>query len=217
MLQFLQGIIRFFLPVETYFFDFVDAAAVSTHEAALRLEELCNSPSGAEREGLVAQIREAEHAGDKALRDMADALDRTFVTPLDREDLYELTSSIESVSDFVEATGGQVILHHMKEIPEGAVELSRLLVQATTQIRDATPLLRTGNDGGMLRAACQAIADIEHEGDVVFRREVARRFAEETDAIRLLKHREFLEGLEDSIDKCQRVARVLESILIKNG
>ena len=203
MLQFLQGIIQFFLPVEKYFFDFVDAAASSTNEAAELLETLCTTASPAER--------------DKAMRDMADALDRTFVTPLDREDLYALTSSIESVSDYALAAATQVILHHIEVLPSGGAELAGLLHQATARIQKATPLLRSGTDGGKIRAECVAIERLEHDADVVWRREIGKRFAEETDAIKLLKDKEFLEKLEDGVDRCQQVARVLESILIKNG
>jgi uncharacterized protein Yka (UPF0111/DUF47 family) len=215
-MQTIQRFIRWFLPAEEHFFDHVEAAARATDDAVRYLVELCSAPDE-RRVELIEKARDAEREADKAMRDMADALDRTFVTPLDREDLYALTSTIESVSDIALATASQVDLHDIEVLPDGSVELAEILARSTARIREAVPLLRTGRNHEDIRKHCAAIERLEHDADVVFRRVIAARFTSEKDAVKLLKDKEFLEGLENSVDRCASVARVLESILIKNG
>jgi len=161
--------------------------------------------------------READHDGDKAKKDMADALDATFVTPIDREDLFHLVGVLENISDFISATANHLTVHQMDSLPEGTKELSAILLKATTQCREAAALLQAGENGNRVRALTQSVHYLEHEGDVIFRLRLGDLFAREKDAIQLIKHKEFLEGLEDSIDRCASAATVMEAIVIKYG
>lgn len=216
-MSWIQGFIRWFLPEEGRFFDYLDAAAQSSVEAAQLFGELTQARGRDAQLVLVERIREAEHAGDKAKKDMADALNRTFVTPLDREDLYLLTSSIENVSDFIAATANHLTVHQMESLPLGTNELAMILIKATEQFREAVALLRTNKDAARVRAVVQSLHYLEHEADVIFRLRLGDLFANEKDAITLIKHKEFLEGLEDAVDRCASVGTSLEAILIKNG
>jgi len=216
-MSWIQSAIRWLLPEEGGFFDYLNAAADSAVEAARLFSELTSARGRDAQLVLVERIREAEHAGDKAKKDMADALNRTFVTPLDREDLYHLVSAIENVSDFITATANHLTVHQMDSLPEGTAELSAILVKATTQFREAVALLRTNKDSERIRAVAQSLHYLEHEADVIFRLRLGDLFANQKDAITLIKHKEFLEGLEDAVDRCASVGTSLEAILIKNG
>lgn len=213
----LQSAIRWFLPEEGRFFDYIDAAARSSVDAAELFGELTRAKGRDAQLVLVERIREAEHAGDKAKKDMADALNRTFVTPLDREDLYLLTNAIENVSDFIAATANHLTVHRMDSLPKGTEEMSAILIKATHQFMEAVALLRTNKDAERVRAVVQSLHYLEHEADVIFRMRLGDLFANERDAITLIKHKEFLEGLEDAVDRCASVGTSLEAILIKNG
>lgn len=213
----LQRLIRWFLPEEGRFYDYIEAAAVAADNAGRLIGELTRAPNREQRLVFVERIREAEHDGDRAMKEMADALDRTFVTPIDREDLYHLTSKIESVSDFISATANYLTVHKMEEMPEGSKELADLIGKATSEFLRASKMLRDHRNADQVRAACRALHYIEHEADVIFRLRLGDLFENETDAIRLIKHKEFLEGLENAVDHCAAVGTSMEAILIKNA
>lgn len=213
----LQSAIKWFLPDDGTFFETIEAAAIAAEDSGRMFDELARTQDRDARVVLMERIREAEHAGDKAKKDIADALDATFVTPIDREDLYHLAAALESVSDFVSATANQLTVHQMDTLPEGTRELASVLFKATTHLRQATTHLKNGDGHEKIRALCTSVHYLEHEADVIFRLRIGDLFSHEKDAIQLIKHKEFLEGLEDSIDQCAKVATVLEAILIKNG
>jgi hypothetical protein len=195
----------------------VDNAASAADKAARLFQELAIADGRDARLVLVERIREAEHEGDAAKKAMADALDTTFVTPIDREDLFTLTGALENVSDFISATANHLLVHQMDTLPDGTQELAGVLVKATSQFQEAARALRSGEGVDKVRALCRSIHYLEHEADVIFRLRLGDLFARERDAIQLIKHKEFLEGLEDAVDQCASVATVIEAIVIKNG
>lgn len=213
----LQQMIRFFLPEEGHFFDYVDEAARAADLSARLFVDLTRAQGREAQLVLVERIREAEHAGDKAKKDMADALDRTFVTPIDREDLYHLVSALENVSDFIAATANHLTVHQMDTLPQGSKELADIAAKGTATIVEAVSLLRNPKHYDRIKAACSSLHYLEHEADVIFRLRLGDLFSTERDAIKLIKHKEFLEGLEDAVDRCASVGTVLEAIVIKNA
>lgn len=213
----LQTLIRWFVPDESRFYDHIVAIAESTHRAASLFDQMAHAESLDRRQELLAALGEAEREGDKALRLMSEALDATFVTPIDREDLYHLGSALETVSDFIASTGNHLTVHHMETLPEGTKGLAKILVEATDRCLAACRELRNGADPGRIRAKTAEIERLEHDADVLFRQRLGDLFTHEKDAIQLIKHKEFLEGLEDAVDRCADVATVLEAVLIKNG
>lgn len=216
-MSWLQQAIRWFLPQEIRFWDYVADAGAAAHKSAVLFAELTVTPGRDGRVLLVERIRDAEHEGDRAMKDMSDQLDTTFVTPIDREDLYHLTGALENVSDFISATANQLTVHQMDTLPEGSKELADILVKATSQFAEAVAGLKDGAKGEQVKALCRSIHYLEHEADVVFRLRLGDLFAHEKDAITLIKHKEFLEGLENAVDRCASVATVMEAIVIKNG
>jgi uncharacterized protein Yka (UPF0111/DUF47 family) len=215
-MKWLETIIHWFLPIEVGFFDHIEAAALSSQEAAILLGELVKAQGRPAQLSIVERIRDAEHAGDRAMKDMMDAMDRSFVTPIDREDLYHLTAAIESVSDFISATSNHLTVHQMDTLPEGSRELAEILLKASVEFVAAVKLLKNGQAADRIRAHCRSLHYLEHEADVIFRLRLGDLFAQEKNAIQLIKHKEFLEGLEDAVDRCAGVATILEAIVIKN-
>ena len=213
----LQNAIRYFLPEEDRFFDYMFDAAVAADAAARHFVELTEATGRDAQLVLVDSIREDEHDGDKAFRVMTDALDRTFVTPVDREDLYHVTSAIEDVSDFITSTANHLTVHHMETLPEGSKDLAQVLLKSTGLFKEGVSLLRTRKNDDQIRACCRELRSLEHEADVIFRTHLGDLFNNEKDAIKLIKHKEFLEGLEESVDRCCDVGNALEAMLIKNN
>lgn len=213
----LQTMIRWFIPDESRFFDYVVAVAETANRAAITFHGISRADTPEARASLLHDLGEIEHDGDRALRTISEALDATFVTPIDREDLYHLASALEIISDFVAATASNIAVHRIEALPDGTRELADILVEATQLCVRACTLLRRGNRHDEIRAACRELKQLEHDADMTFRNRIGALFTHELDAITLIKHKEFLEGLEEAVDRCADVATVLEAVLIKNG
>jgi uncharacterized protein len=213
----IQNIIRWFLPEEGKFFDYLDAAVAAADKAARLFQELATAQGREAQLQYVERIQDAEHDGDRAMRDMADALDATFVTPMDREDLYALCRHLEAISDFISATANHLTVHQMETLPAGTTGLSDVLAQATAELKTGIRLLKGRQQPDQIRAVCRKVHEFEHDADLIFRAQLGALFARETNAIQLIKHKEFLEGLENACDMCANAATTLESVLIKNG
>jgi uncharacterized protein Yka (UPF0111/DUF47 family) len=162
-------------------------------------------------------MRLVEHEADRVIAEVYEALNRTFVTPIDRADIFALAVSLEEVADAVFATALQVVVHAMEDIPGGSRELAALVVQSCEVIQEAVAELRTMKNLSGMRQRCDLIGRLESEGDRIYRTQLAEMFRTETDAIRLIKHKEFLEGLERTLDACEDVGGAIRNVVIKNA
>jgi uncharacterized protein Yka (UPF0111/DUF47 family) len=208
--------VKWLLPREEHFFDLLERGAALVKESGCLLAECCAASPG-ERDVLVGKIHDLEHESDDVIAEVYEALNRTFVTPMDRSDIYQLASSLEGIVDDVFATALQVVVHAMEDLPPGSCELSALIRQACEAVEAAVTDLRGMKNAGRIREQCDMLDRLESEGDRVFRTQMAAMFRDETDAIRLIKHKEFLEGLEGTLDTCNNVGGALLTIVIKNA
>ena len=208
--------VKWLLPREEHFFDLLQRGAGLAHEIGTLLAECC-AAAPEDREALVEQMRQIEHRADTVMAEVYEALNRTFVTPLDRSDIYQLASALEGIVDDVFATALQVVVHAMEDLPPGSCELSALIVQSCGAIEIAVSELRGMKNLGQIREQCELLDRLESEGDRIYRTQLASMFRTETNAIRLIKHKEFLEGLEDTLDTCDDVSGALRTIVIKNA
>jgi uncharacterized protein Yka (UPF0111/DUF47 family) len=209
--------VKWLLPREEHFFDLLERGATCARESSALLVDCCAAATPADREALVERMRDVEHEADRVIAEVYEALNRTFVTPLDRSDIYTLASALEGITDDVFATALQFVVHAMEDLPEGSCELARLILEACGAIADAVKDLRGLKNLGQIRERCKQITNLESEGDRVYRTRLAAMFRTETDAIRLIKHKEFLEGLEETLDACDDVGNALETVVIKNA
>ncbi len=194
------------------FFETFDAMAASAAEAALILEEMfrngvSGSPNHAER------IKDIEHRCDAYVHNLFKMLHRTFITPIDREDIHDLGSSMDDLVDLIDASAGHAVLFKVgKEIPDAA-ELARIIHKQAEEIRQAVVHLR---DSGKTMERCARINELEKEGDRFYREAVARIFDSGRDPIFVIKAKEIIETLESATDAAEHVAIVLERIILKN-
>jgi uncharacterized protein Yka (UPF0111/DUF47 family) len=209
--------VKWLLPRETHFFDLIERGAARAHEISALLVDLCAAASHADREAIVQRIHKVEHEADSVIAEVYEALNRTFVTPLDRSDIYSLAVSLEEVADAVFGTALQFVVHAMEDLPEGSRELAALVLQSCEVIQTAVPGLRDMKNAAGIRQRCESLDSLESEGDRIYRARLAAMFRTETDAIRLIKHKEFLEGLERALDACEDVGGALRTIVIKNA
>ena len=208
--------VKWLLPREDRFFDLLERGAGLVREIGVLLDDCCASRC-VDREAMVARMHQLEHESDDVIAEVYEALNRTFVTPLDRSDIYQLASALEGIVDDVFGTALQFVVHAMDDLPPGSCELSALIRRACEAVDAAVHELRDLKKATVIREQCELLDRLESEGDRIFRTNLAEMFRDETDAIRLIKHKEFLEGLEETLDACDDVGSALLTIVIKNA
>ncbi len=213
----LDRAVKWLLPREEHFFDLLERGSACVLRSGELLVTCCAAKTAADREQAVARMTDEEHASDSVIREVYEALNKTFVTPLDRSDIYALATDLENVVDRCHATITQIVTHAMEDVPPGSVELAAKVDLACREIDGAVKLLRNLKQVDAIQKHCKALAQLEHDGDQVFRAQVGEMFRNEKDAVRLLKHKEFLEGLENALDACDDVSNALEALVIKNA
>lgn len=213
----LDRAIKWLLPREEHFFDLLNKLAQAARDAGTLFVDCVAAPDVKAREAIVAKIKEVEHQADLVIIEVYKELNRTFVTPIDRSDIYNLGSELENITDKICSTALQIIVHAMEDLPAGSAEFAALIQSATAEIVAAVAQIPMKNSHIEIRKHCKTIKALEDQGDHVFRQRTAEMFKHETDAIRLIKHKEFLEGLEQTLDLCDDVGGQLSTIVIKNS
>jgi predicted phosphate transport protein (TIGR00153 family) len=160
------------------------------------------------------QIKEVEHKCDFLTHEVIQRLHRTFVTPLDREDIHALARSLDDVMDAIDASAALVRLYRLEHVRFGARELAQIISASAQQVRLAVDAMEK-NKG--LKTHAVEINRLENEADRVHQQAVSRLFDEEHDPILVMKWKEALDFLEDATDRCEDVANVLEGVMVKIG
>ncbi|MDX1372917.1 MAG: DUF47 family protein, partial [Nitrososphaeraceae archaeon] len=161
-------------------------------------------------------ISELEHNGDEISHKLYTILSQTFVTPLDREDISKLTSSIDEVLDYVDGISERLILFKVKKPTGYMIELAKILLSSSQEIYLLVNILKKQKDRNKLRDHCYNIKRYEHDGDKIYRNAIAELF-ENNEPIEIIKLKEIYDNLEEALDKCQDVADIVEDISLKYG
>ncbi len=203
---------RLIAPGEREFFDlFEEAAGNIVRAAELLLEMIRDFP---EKRDLAREILIAEQDGDRITHDIIKRLNQTFVTPIDREDIYGLASALDDVVDFTEEAADFLILYKVEAPMEQSVRLAEVLTQASRQIAEAMPRMRGFKD---ISHYTVEVNRLENDGDRISREAMAALFDEGIDPMVVIRWKDIYERLEQAIDATERVANILEGIVIKNS
>ena len=166
----------------------------------------------------VRRIKSLEHEADEITHATVEAVHRTFVTPIDRDDIHRLASRLDDVVDLVDAAAARVELYEIREIHQDCRDLAKVLTQAARLLPKAVAALETSRKNPKIALeTCIEINRLENEGDTISHRAIARLFREEQDVRTLLKWKEIYENLESAIDRCEDVANLVEGIVIEQG
>ena len=200
-------------PRDTVFYDQFAVSARNIVEAAEVLQLIVAAP-GAERPALNGRMREIEHANDENTHDVMRRLNSTFVTPFDREDIYNLASRLDDVVDFLEAAADLIVLYELEEVPATTREVVSLLVAAAHVTADAMPRLQRTED---LAAYWIEVNRLENEADQLYRRTLATLFNGSYDALTALKLKDLADQVEAAADALEDVADTIETIVVKES
>lgn len=165
---------------------------------------------------LGTKIEDLEHEGDKITHNIYVLIDKTFVTPLDKEDIANLTGEIDQIIDYTDRFIGTLSLFEIKEPTPYMTELAKMLLSSSQEVFFLVKKLRGFKNSKELIGHCQNISQYEHEADVIFRTAIAELF-KTRDAIYIIKMKEVYEILEGAHDRCADVADVFEDIALKYG
>ncbi|MBI4285952.1 MAG: DUF47 domain-containing protein [Chloroflexi bacterium] len=202
------------MPKEHRFFDLFERGAHNMVEAAQHLKDLVDNWENAEAK--VDEITEIEHQGDSITHEIIAQLNRTFVTPFDREDISLLAHSVDDVTDFIQAAADAMLVYKIGCPGQRAKELADTIVLATVAVEKAMSHLRNQAQFKQMLTECVEINRLENVADRVYRAALGELF-DGTDIASIIKWREIYEHMESATDRCEDVANVLEGVALKQA
>ncbi|HLS94518.1 hypothetical protein BC792_12157 [Sphingobacterium allocomposti] len=213
----LNSIFQYFVPKDKKFFPLFEQAGANLIEMAKLLQETVYSTDLTKRAELNKKLEDLEHKGDNITHQIHLELGKNFITPFDREDIHALASSLDDVADFIHGASNRMELYKVHTPSQPMKEITDLIVEATEHVAKAINELKDLKNIRNITDSCVRINSVENKADYIFDKAVAELFEYEKDAITLIKNKEVLSAMEDATDKCEDVANVLESILVKNA
>ena len=208
----MPGLLQRLLPREERFFVLFVKQAQNIQVGAEALLKMLSQYTGVPEQ--VQSIKAIEHEGDELTHNLLTMLNQTFVTPLDREDIHELSSTLDDVIDLIDAAASRFVLYRVNKVRQGTIELVNVLVSATAELTAAVRALSTPEKA---MKHCIEINRYENESDRICRTLIAKLFDEEKDSVQIIKWKEIFEVIETAVDKCEDVANVIEGIVIKSA
>jgi predicted phosphate transport protein (TIGR00153 family) len=200
-----------FVPQKREFFVLFSRAARNAVEIARLLVRLLEEfPRG---DFLLRDIKELEHEGDRLIRELVDLLNRTFVTPFDRDDMYELATALDDICDHIDEAAGNIVGYGITEIRDAAREQAQIILRSTEKLREAVERVDGFKDASR---QLHELRDLEHEGDRLNREAIHELFSTSDNPMDVLRWKDIHEQLEEAVDACENAADVLEAILVKN-
>jgi len=203
------------IPREEKFFDLFEELADKIEEGSnLFLDMISNYASFDQR---LSKLKEIEHEADIITHRTYEKLHTTFLTPIDREDIYDLINKMDSILDMTEAAAVRMSLYKIKEPKEELFQQAIILNEATSKVNMIVRGLRDMKNAKTILDACVEINTLENAGDQILRTTMAKLFEHETDPFELIKWKEIFERFEDAVDICEDVSNIVEGIVLKNG
>jgi predicted phosphate transport protein (TIGR00153 family) len=200
------------IPQKREFFELYNRSAQNNVAISDRLVELLDRfPDSAD--DLVGGVKQLEHEGDRLTHELVDLLNRTFVTPFDRDDMYRLAGALDDICDHVDEAAGRIVSYGVTEIRLQAREQAQVIRRSAGKLADAVALLEGFQDS---RAHLDALRELEDVGDRILHDSVSSLFMARGDALEVIRWKDIHESLEEAVDACEHAADVLEAILVKN-
>lgn len=213
----LKSLFSFMMPKNALFFDLFSEDTSNLVAQAKVFNQMFQLTDPEEIAKSIRQIRDFEQKGDDITHKIFMELSDNFITPFDREDIHALATSIDDIADFINGCATRIQLYNVQQFSKTMELMSEVLLKQVIEIDAAIYDLRSMKNVQRVREAIVRINSLENHADDLFDESIARLFAEASDPLELIKTKEVLSSLETATDKCEDVANVLESILVKNS
>ena len=211
-------IVKFFMPKEERFHELLDKDTQHLLSSARLFLEVARSTSLDDRRAKVAQLKALEHDGDIITRDIFIALNSTFITPLDREDIRTLATDLDDILDYMEGVAQYLILFEISESPEPLRKFAEIIVAMVEEIHKATGMVWDLSNEKKIHESIVRISQLENDADAVYFGVIADLFKSDGKTpIEIMKWKEVYQGLEDACDECKEFTHVLGNVVIKNA
>ncbi len=204
-----------FMPQEGRFFEFFNEHADTIVEGSRELAALMASFDNLERRAY--SIETIEKRADKITHQTVELLHKTFITPLDRDAIHKLITTMDDILDLIEDVAHSIFLYDIKAVTPEAQRLAEICVQCAAKVQAAVKLLPKTENAADILALCEEIDKLESDADHVMRAAMAKLFREEPNVLNIIKMKEIYELLETVTDKCEDVANILEGIVVENA
>ena len=213
----ISNLFSFMIPKNAMFFDLFAEDTTNLVEQAKVFHQMFQMRDQEQVAAAIRTIRDLEHKGDEITHRIFMEFSENFITPFDREDIHSLATSIDDIADFINGCASRIQLYNVKEFSKTMELMSEVLLKQVMEIDVAVRDMRQMKNAQRVREAIVRINSLENHADDLFDDSIARLFAEAVDPLELIKTKEVLSSLETATDKCEDVANVLESILVKNS
>jgi hypothetical protein len=213
----LDKFFSFLTPKDKVFFTLFAKGAENLIEITKVFRELVNTSSPDKRMELQRKISDLEHVGDDVTHNIFTELSRNFITPFDREDIHYLATSLDDIVDYIDGSSKRLGLYRVEEYTTAMKQLAEILEKCAVEIHAAITELNGFKNVIRIREALVKINSLENHADDVFDGAIAALFNEEKDPIVVIKMKDILSNMETATDKCEDVANVIETILVKNS
>jgi predicted phosphate transport protein (TIGR00153 family) len=165
----------------------------------------------------ITKLKELEHEADVITHRTYEKMHKSFLTPLDREDIYALVNKMDSILDMIEASAARMNLYKVKKPTKVIIDQAKILNEAIRKVKFVVHAMRDMKNSKMILDACVEINTLENEGDIVLRTAMVDLFEHEKDAIELIKWKEIFERIEEALDVCEDVSNIVEGIVLKHA
>lgn len=213
----LSNLFSVFIPKDKKFFKLFSQASETLVEVATAFSELVNTNDPVKRKEIVKRISDLEHKADDVTHNIFTELSSNFITPFDREDIHYLASSLDDIVDYIHGSANRIELYKIGESTLPMRKMAEVIQQSTSEIHIAVSSLNNLGNAMRIREAIVRINSLENHADTIFDTAIAELFENEKNAIELMKMKELLANMETATDKCEDVANVIETILVKNS
>jgi hypothetical protein len=204
-----------FIPKEEKFYDLFEELINKIEEGGklfLEMVEKYEYPLTT-----ITKLKELEHEADVITHRTYEKMHKSFLTPLDREDIYALVNKMDSILDMIEASAARMNLYRVKKPTKVIIDQAKILNEAIRKVKFVVHAMRDMKNSKMIIDACVEINTLENEGDIVLRTAMVDLFEHEKDAIELIKWKEIFERIEEALDVCEDVSNIIEGIVLKHA
>jgi uncharacterized protein len=202
-------------PKQENFFDYFEELANKIDEGGRLFLEMTEKHDYSEEK--ITKLKEIEHEADIITHRTYERMHKTFLTPIDREDIHALVNKMDSILDTIEATAVRIYLYKVKKPDDEIIKQAKVLNEAIKKVKSIVHAMRDMKNAKMILDGCVEINTLENAGDVILRTIIADLFVKEKDAIELIKWKEIFELIEEAIDVCEDVSNIVEGIVLKHA
>ncbi|WPX07634.1 DUF47 domain-containing protein [Caldicellulosiruptor danielii] len=204
------------IPKENQFFVLLENAVENAYQSAVMLNQLLNNLSNMHE--LISKLEKAENNGDDITHQVIELLNKTFITPLDREDLFAIIKEIDNIVDSLETVAHRFEIYNVDTVKPEAKILSEMIINCTKELKGVVENLKDLKNTKLIKEKIIEVNRIEDEGDIVYRNAIKKLFVKNRDKpIEVIIWKEIYGFLEDTLDACEDVANVIEGVVTKNA